>query len=225
MPGAGLSAVGPALLLRAPLWAPQQDESAAEHAAFLAWLMGGYEVAQRPPRKDGRQDEPRLCVRGDWAAALGVLGGTSAALHALASKWSWEVRGREYWTVTRAIGEAAVQAHEAGVLEYAALARELDRKWLELSILELDKAIIEAKRITAAPGEESSPKFMPRLFDNRELIALRRADGALEIQRFRAGVLERAKGEHDGEERTDWAKLPPADLETFRKLRDKARVG
>src|SRR4051812_46713366 len=83
-----VTAVGPALL-RAPLWSPQEDETHTEHSAFLAWLMGGYQVSAHE-----RLDGGGLRVRGDWAAALGVLGGTSAQVHALAVKWSWEVRGR-----------------------------------------------------------------------------------------------------------------------------------
>jgi hypothetical protein len=224
----GPVAVGPALLLRAPLWAPQQDEHPAEHAAFLAWLMGGYEVA-RPggaPRKDGVEPDLRLVVRGNWAAALGVLGGTSAQVHALAVKWSWEVRGREYWTTTRAIGEAAVRAQEESVLEFAALARELDREWLGLLILEVRKARVEAERIApAAPGQEQDTRFLPRIFDNRELVAAYRASGGLEVQRFRSGIQEKGKDATAGHDVTDWAQLPPADLETFRKLRDKARAG
>lgn len=214
-----LVAVGTAPLLVAPLWAPQPDEHPVEHAAFLAWLMGGYIVRTR-----GKDEGPTLGTRGNWAAALGVLGGTSAQVHALAARWSWEVRGREYWTATRAIGEAAVQAQEESVLEFAALARELDREWLGLLILEVRKARVESERLIAAPGEEQETRFLTRIFNNRELVAAYRASGGLEVMRFRSGMQEKA-ADAVPDQGTDWAQLPPADLETFRLLRDKARTG
>lgn len=210
--------VGSALLLRAPLWEPQPSETAAEHLAFTRWLMGGYEHARGP----GGHGDVRLVVRGDWAAALGILACSNAQVHALAARWSWEVRGREYWQGVRALGERSLDGQADSLLEYTQLARELDRKWLELSILEVDKAIVEAKRIAPAPGQEHEPRFLARLFTNRELIQLRRADGALEIQRFRAGVLERSK--ESAPEGVDWSKLPPSDLEQYRQLREKARA-
>ncbi len=210
--------------MRAPLWSPQELESTIEHAAFLAWLMGGYEFARGRggTPKSGPEREPVLTVRGDWAAALGVLGGSSQAVHALAAKWSWEVRGRAYWASMHSIGVEAARAQEESVLEFAALARELDRKWLELEILEVDKAIVQAKRLVPEPGQENELRFLPSHFLPRELIALRRAAGALEVQRYRAGILERAEA-HESD--TDFAKLPPADLEAYRLLRERARVG
>lgn len=208
-------------LLRAPLWGPQDDESPAEHRAFLAWLMGGYVVRTR-----GHDEDPSLGTRGDWAGAAGLLGLPSSAVHAIALKWSWDVRGREYWLAMRAINERAAKAHEESVLEYAALARALDREWLELQILEVRKARAIADRRTPEPGQENDLEFLPRLFDNREMIAAYRATGGLEVQRFRAGVLERAaKDAGSGEGVTDFGKLPPADLESYRLLREKARQG
>src|SRR5579864_7151076 len=81
-----------AALLSAPIWERQADESVSEHVAFLAWLMGGYEYAR--PRGTSLDTPTRLVVRGDWAKAIGVLGGNSGHVHALAARWSWEVRGR-----------------------------------------------------------------------------------------------------------------------------------
>lgn len=208
------------VVLVAPLWGHQPTESPLEFHAFSAWLMGGYELA-RPVGRPA--EDARVVTRGDWGAAIGVSGTNRAAVEAMAARWSWEVRGREYWTTVRAIGEQSAKSTEQTLLEYAALARELDRKWLELSILEVDKAIVEARRIEQGPGEQSDPRFLPRLFTNRELIQLRRADGALEVQRARAGILERRR-DTDDVARVDWAQLPPADLETYRKLRELARA-
>lgn len=222
--------VSVAPLLTAPLWCAQPNESPVEHRAFQAWLMGGYELAPVQVGLHGKgvrgaadapAPAPQIVTRGDWGAALGMLGCTRVELERLASRWSWHLRGREYWGQVRSIGESSLRADE-GVLEYAALARAVDRKWLELASLELDKAIVEARRILPGPGQEQDDRFKARLFDNRQLIALRRADGALEIQRFRAGVLERA-AQVEAEERTNWNALGADELEQMRILREKAR--
>lgn len=200
-------------MLQAPLWGPQAGETTTEHTAFARWLMGGYEGAANPAE---------LRTRGDWPAALGVLGCTRVELEQLARRWSWQLRGNEYWTSVRAIGEASVKSAEVDALEFATLARQLDRKWLELELLEINKAINSARQLAPVPGQENAPEFLPRLFTNRELIALRRADGALEVQRYRAGLLERP-GVIADEERPDWEKLGAIDLEAYRLLREKAR--
>lgn len=213
-------------VLQAPLWGPQPAEGAAEHRAFLAWLMGGYALAAPMGRPGpGGQETPVPKCRGDWSAALGVLGCTRVALERLSLQWSWQLRGDEYWSTVRAIGEASATNAAQGVLEYAALARELDRKWLKLSILEVDKAIVEALRTTPDTTNANDPKFLPRLFSNRELIALRRADGALEIQRFRAGVLEKRAEDTQDAQAVQWARLDANQLEQYRILREVAREG
>jgi hypothetical protein len=203
-------------VLQGPVWGLQQHESAAEFRAFQDWLMGGYEVTQQA------NAPAQVVCKGNWPAALGTLGGTRAELEQVATRWSWALRGREYWTTVRAIGEASARIPQETILEYAAAAREVDKLWLELMALEVRKALHAAKRTSAPPGSESLPEYGPRLFDNRELIACRRADGALEIQRFRAGVLERAKDgpEHD----THWAeRLDKNELEQWRRLREKGQ--
>lgn len=214
--------------LRGPLWGPQDGEGPAEHRAFTAWLMGGYErahaqggagqIANRAP-----DAVPEITTRGDWGAALGCLGCDRGTLESISRKWSWHLRGREYWRTVVEVGDASARGVQQTILEFAVLARELDRKWLELELLELDKAIVLARRISPAPGQENAPQHLPAFFTPRELIALRRADGALEIARFRAGLSDKAADAVGAHERTEWAKLAPNELEAYRQLRDKAR--
>lgn len=225
-PGATYGPPVAVALLQAPLWGPQRDETAHEHRAFVAWLMGGYELSA-PVGRPGPagQELPAPTCRGDWGAALGILGCARAQLTKTSLRWSWQLRGDEYWSAVRAIGEASAASSAQSVLEYAALARELDRKWLQLSILEVDKAIVEARRISPTANEAHEERFLPRMFTNRELIALRRADGALEIQRFRAGVLEKRAEDTSEAQQVKWARLDENELEQYRILREKAREG
>lgn len=200
-PGAARPAVRPAPVLTAPVWGQQPDEPPEYFRAFTAYLCGG-----KTP-----------C---DHLAASAQSGLRLPDVRSLGEHYHWELRAREYWTHVRAIGAFDVARDEAPLRASVELARELDRKLLELACLETDKVMREARR-EQTPIAADSPLNAPRLFDNREFIRFVRDVASLELARHRAGVGTRAPDTSD-QPVLDWDKVPADELERYRKIREMA---
>lgn len=197
-------AVRAAPVLTAPVWGQQPDEHPDYYRAFSVYLCGG-----KTP-----------C---DYLAAAQQSGFRLPDVRALGEHMHWDLRAREYWTHVRAIGAFDVARTEPALRASVELARDLDRKLLELACLETDKVIREARRDQTTLAIDD-PVNAPRLFDNREFIRFVRDVASLELARHRAGV-GTAPPDTSDQPALNWNLVPADDLERYRKIREMAASG
>jgi hypothetical protein len=183
-------------LTATPAWERQPDESTAAWVAFQGWLS--------PGPATGATAGGTGAGAGNWAEAGARTSLPRVALETLSREWSWEARRAAH---ARATGPKAPTADE---LAFDVLARTTDRLRLKLELSELTKLLAEC---------EATPALRLSV---REVIALGRVNGGLEVMRQRAGILEKIVAHEQAERGVDWSRLGDDELETYRALRDKA---
>ncbi len=187
--------------LVAPVWARQPEETAQAFDAFSAWLCGGTHVR-------------------DWAAAARCAGMHAELVRTVAQRWAWEARYQEWAKAERRAAVEAMAPLKDELTALRAVQLRAHRAALELEALELEKMLAKARGEQPAPG---SPVALPTTLDARELAAIRRVNvQAHDALRREADGLPPAD---EGKGANRFEAMDPEELETYRRLRDKAGLG